>query len=155
MMYIRKACRADILELKELFRGTVLTVNRKDYSKEEVKDWASCGENEARWGELIEGLYFIVAENSQKQITGFASISDEGYLHSLFVHKDFQRLGWAEMLLDHIEQYAVGRGVRVITSEVSETARLFFEKKGYTVEREQRRKARQLCLKNYWMKKCL
>lgn len=155
MVYIRKACRADVPELKELYRGTVLTVNRKDYSQEEVEDWASCGENEAHWGELIEGLYFIVAENPQKQIIGFASISDEGYLHSLFIHKDFQGSGWAAMLLDHIEQHAVSQGVRAITSEVSETARPFFEKKGYTVEREQRRKARQLCLKNYWMKKCL
>lgn len=154
-MNVRKAQQSDIPELKELYMGTVLTVNRKDYSQEEVEDWASCGEDEAHLGELITGLYFVVAENEQKQITGFASITDKGYLHALFVHKDFQGSGWATVLLEHIEQYAGNRGIREITSEVSETARPFFERKGYIVEREQRRKANRLRLKNYWMKKCL
>ena len=81
-MNVRKAQQSDIPELKELYMGTVLTVNRKDYSQEEVEDWASCGEDEAHLGELIAGLYFVVAENEQKQITGFASITDEGYSSS-------------------------------------------------------------------------
>lgn len=40
-----------------------------------------------------------------------------------------------------------------ITSEVSLTARPFFEKKGYIVEEEQKRKANQLSLTNFWMAK--
>lgn len=44
-MNVRKAQQSDIPELKELYMGTVLTVNRKDYSQEEVEDWASCGED--------------------------------------------------------------------------------------------------------------
>lgn len=154
-MSIRKALLSDIPELKELFRGTVLTVNRKDYSQEEVEDWASCGDDEEHLKELIDSLYFVVAEDVQNRIIGFSSITEEGYLHALFIHKDFQGFGWATMLLEHIEQYAASRGISSITSEVSETARPFFEKKGYTVEQEQRRKANRLCLKNYWMKKSL
>lgn len=154
-MGIRKVLPSDVFELQELYRGTVLTVNRKDYSQEEVEDWASCGEDEAHWEDLIERLYFVVAENERKEITGFASITDEGYLHALFIHRDFQGAGWATLFLKHIEHYAAKRGIRMITAEVSETARLFFEKKGYIVEREQRRKANRLCLKNYWMKKDL
>lgn len=154
-MSIREALLSDIPEIKELFRGTVLTVNRKDYSQEEVEDWASCGDDDEHLKELIDSLYFVVAEDVQNRITGFASITEEGYLHALFIHKDFQGFGWATMLLEHIERYAVSRGISLITSEVSETARPFFEKKGYAVEREQRRKANRLCLKNYWMKKRL
>ena len=154
-MGIRKVLPSDVFELQELYRGTVLTVNRKDYSQEEVEDWASCGENEAHWEDLMERLYFVVAENERKEITGFASITDEGYLHALFIHRDFQGAGWATLLLKHMEQYAAKRGIRMITAEVSETARPFFEKKGYVVEREQRRKANRLCLKNYRMKKDL
>ena len=40
-----------------------------------------------------------------------------------------------------------------ITSEVSLTARPFFEKRGYIVEEEQKRKANQLSLTNFWMAK--
>ena len=40
-----------------------------------------------------------------------------------------------------------------IMSEVSLTARPFFEKRGYIVEKEQKRKANLLSLTNFWMAK--
>lgn len=46
----------------------------------------------------------------------------------MFVHKDFQGEGIATMLLNEIEQYAITNGIIRITSEVSLTARPFFEK---------------------------
>ena len=36
---IRSLTEQDIPEMRELFRATVLTVNSKDYTKEEVEDW--------------------------------------------------------------------------------------------------------------------
>jgi len=48
-------------------------------------------------------------------------------------------------------KYAITAGIMRITSEVSLTARPFFEKKGYVVEEEQKRKANQLSLTNFWM----
>ena len=71
----------------------------------------------------------------------------------MFVHKDFQGKGIATMLLEEIERYAITSGIMRITSEVSLTARPFFEKKGYVVEEEQKRKANQLSLTNIWMAK--
>ena len=41
---IRRLAAQDIPEMRKLFRATVLTVNSKDYTKEEVEDWASCGD---------------------------------------------------------------------------------------------------------------
>ena len=35
----------DIPEMQELFRSTVLNVNIRHYTKEEVEDWASCGDS--------------------------------------------------------------------------------------------------------------
>ena len=104
---------------------------------------------------MIETHYFIVAVNRQFQIVGFSSITPQGYLHSMFVHKDFQSKGIATMLLEEIERYAIAEGIMRITSEVSLTARPFFEKKGYKVEVEQKRKANQLSLINFWMAKQL
>lgn len=93
----------------------------------------------------------VIAVNQQSQIVGFSSITPHGYLHSMFVHKDFQGKGIATMLLEEIERYAITAGIMRITSEVSLTARPFFEKKGYVVEEEQKRKANQLSLTNFWM----
>ena len=146
---------ADIPELKQLYRSTVLTINRKDYTADEVEDWASCGEDNQHWLELINTLHFIVAENDEGEAVGFVSISDEGYLHSLFVHKDYQRQGVATLLYKTAEELAQHRQIVKITSEVSITARPFFEKQGFTVDEKQRRKANNLLLTNYKMSKVL
>lgn len=150
---IRAALRSDAVELKNLFQNTVLAINRRDYSQAEVEDWASCGDDLSNIENMIKTHYFIVAVNQQSEIVGFSSITSQGYLHSMFVHKDFQGEGIATMLLNEIEQYAITNGIMRITSEVSLTARPFFEKKGYIVEEEQKRKANQLSLTNFWMAK--
>lgn len=150
---IRAALQSDAVELKNLFQNTVLAINRCDYSQAEVEDWASCGDDLSNIEDMIKTHYFIVAVNQQSEIVGFSSITPQGYLHSMFVHKDFQGEGIATMLLNEIEQYAITNGIMRITSEVSLTARPFFEKKGYIVEEEQKRKANQLSLTNFWMAK--
>lgn len=150
---LRAALQSDIVELADLYRNTVLTINRRDYSQEEVEDWASCGDDLSRIGEMITTHYFIVAVHERSQIVGFSSITPEGYLHSMFVHKDFQGNGIASLLLNDIEQYARENGIATITSEVSTTARPFFEKRGYCVTAEQKRQANHLRLTNFWMAK--
>lgn len=150
---IRIAQQSDIPELRDLFQDTVLMINRHDYSQEEVEDWASCGSDLSKWGKMINTHYFIVAVNQLSQIVGFSSITSEGYLHSMFVHKDFQGKGIATQLLREIERHAIASGITRITSEVSITARPFFEKHGYKVEVEQKRRANQLCMTNYQMVK--
>ena len=150
---IRVALQSDTVELKQLFQNTVLAINRRDYSQAEVEDWASCGDNLANIKDMIKTHYFLVAVNQQSEIVGFSSITPQGNLHSMFVHKDFQGKGIATMLLNEIEQYAITYGIMRITSEVSLTARPFFEKRGYMVEEEQKRKANQLSLTNFWMAK--
>lgn len=152
---IRTAQLSDAVELKDLYQNTVLIVNRRDYSQAEVEDWASCGDDLSKIADMIKTHYFIVAVNQQSQIVGFSSITPQGYLHSMFVHKDFQGKGVATILLKEIERYAIAAGIVRITSEVSLTARPFFEKKGYIVEVEQKRKANQLSLTNFWMSKDL
>ena len=122
---IRIAQPADVLELKDLFQDTVLNINRRDYSKAEVEDWASCGNDISHIKEMIRTHFFIVATNQQLQVVGFASITQQGYLHSMFVHKDFQGKGIATILLNEIERYATATGIIRITSEVSLTARPF------------------------------
>ena len=151
MITIRIALNTDIEEIQSLYRNTVLVINRRDYSQAEVEDWASCGDDLSKIEDMIKTHYFIVAVNQQSQIVGFSSITSQGYLHSMFVHKDFQGKGIATMLLEEIERYAITAGIVRITSEVSLTARPFFEKKGYVVEGEQKRKANQLSLTNFRM----
>lgn len=150
---IRRLAAQDIPEMRKLFRATVLTVNSKDYTKEEVEDWASCGDSVEHWKELLAKNDYIGALDGQGGIVGFSSMNAEGYLHSMFVHKDWQGKGVATLLLSEVEKIARRYGVHKISVEVSVTARPFFEKHGYKVAKEQKAKANRLYLTNYVMEK--
>lgn len=149
----RKATLADIPELREMCQATLRAVNIADYTPEEIEDWASCSDDTSHLADLISNLYFLVALNETGEIIGFTSIRKDGYLHSMFVHKDYQRRGVASFLLSKAEEYATENQIDTITSEVCITAKPFFERKGYSVVEEQKRQANRLCLTNYWMKK--
>ncbi len=150
---LRHATPEDIPVLKTLFTDTVLHTNRKDYTQEEVEDWAACADKPGHWKELIATHHFTLAEKSPGHTVGFAAIRPDGYLNSMFVHHDFQRQGIASLLLEDMEKYARLQGVSYITSEVSLTARPFFESKGYTIVEKQQRKAMLRLLTNFKMKK--
>lgn len=111
---IRAATIDDIPALKQLFRDTILFINSRDYSQEEVADWASCGEDDSRWEYLISSLHFVVAQYERSGLAGFASVSDAGYLHSMFIHRDFQRQGVAALLYREVERYALVKGIRTL-----------------------------------------
>lgn len=142
----------DIPEMQNLFRSTVLNINIRDYSKEEVKDWASCIDS-IKLKNLLSQNRFIGAFDDNDRMIGFSSMNEEGYLHSLFVHKDWQGKGVATQLLHEVEHIAQQFRVTKITTEASLTARPFFEKKGYTVIKTQRQKANRLELTNFVMHK--
>ena len=132
---LRKLSEEDIPVLQTLFRETVLHVNARDYTREEVEDWASCGDSVEHMKDLLARNDYVAALNERDEIIGFSSMNAEGYLHSLFVHREY--------------------GVSEITSEVSLTARPFFEKRGYEVVKVQKRRANRLELTNFVMRKRL
>lgn len=152
---IRPLEERDIPEMQELFRSTVLNINIKHYTKEEVEDWASCGDNPGRWKELLSYNQYIGAFNEENLLVGFSSMNKEGYLHSMFIHKDWQGKGVATQLLSEVEHMARQYKVTEITTEVSLTARPFFEKKGYEVVNIQKCRANKLELTNFVMRKLL
>jgi putative acetyltransferase len=150
---LRRAEFRDIPALKQLFQETVLSVNRQDYTEEEVTDWASCGDNDERWEQIVLAHYTLVAKNEKGNLLGFTALSAEGYLNSIFVHKDFQGQGIASALYSLVEKRARAEGVNAITADISLTAYPFFKGQGFVVEEVRSRKANRLCLKNYRMVK--
>ncbi|MBU3837300.1 MAG: GNAT family N-acetyltransferase [Candidatus Phocaeicola faecigallinarum] len=152
---IRPLEEKDLHDMQDLFRSTVLNVNIKDYTKEEVEDWASCGDDIEHWKELLSSNQYVGAFAEQNYLIGFSSMNKNGYLHSMFVHKDWQGKGVATQLLYEVEKIARQYEVKEITSDVSKTARLFFEHKGYVVECEQKQQANRLKLTNYKMVKTI
>lgn len=152
-MEIRLATKKDIPFIKELFRSTILSINLKDYTPEQVECWAAKGDDTSVWEERINEQYFILTEENNT-ILGFAALTLSGYLNSVFVHKDYQGKGVASSLLKNIEEYARLKDIPEITADVSITAQSFFSKKGYNTL-EQQTVCIGIAMTNYKMSKVL
>ena len=148
-MILRKYAKTDCAELAELFYDTVHTLNAKDYTQEQLDAWATGEINLEEWDESFQAHLTVVAEMDGK-IVGFGDMDKTGYLDRLYVHKDYQRRGVATAICDALEQNT--KAAEFIT-HASITARPFFEKRGYTVVREQQVERRGELLTNFVMRK--
>ncbi|HRI21822.1 MAG TPA: GNAT family N-acetyltransferase [Panacibacter sp.] len=136
-MFIRTADANDTDKLKELYSNTITSVNARDYNPEQIEAWASTANRTESLQRKINEQYFYVAETPDNKITGFASIDASGYLDMMYVHKDFQRMGIAKLLLNKILATAKDLNIQKIQSDVSITAKPFFEKYGFIVTQQQ------------------
>lgn len=131
-MKIRRAELKDTDQIRQLFYDTVTNINSKDYDDAQISVWASAYKDINKWSSKIQEQYFFVAEEDYK-ITGFGSITSEGYLDYMYVHKDHQGKGIASGLLKNLEIIAFENDVKEIRAEVSITARPFFRSKGFEI----------------------
>jgi putative acetyltransferase len=150
----RKANRDDVLSITRIFYNTILEVNSKDYPPDQVEDWASWHTDTEAWQKKIEEQHFIIASINSVDV-GFASIAPDGYLDFLFVHHSYQRMGIANVLINKIEELASIQGNSTIYSDVSITAKDFFLKKGFCVEKQQLKRSKEKELVNFRMTKKL
>lgn len=132
---IRSATAADCDTIRELFYQTINTVNTKDYTPEQIKMWASGADNREKWIEKIKEQFFYVALHDGV-VVGFASVTDQGYLDFMFVHKDHQGQGIGSALIDTLETKTKELALSEIYAEVSITARPFFSAKGYATSKQ-------------------
>ncbi|SBW01676.1 Acetyltransferase GNAT family [uncultured Eubacteriales bacterium] len=138
--------------MAKLFYDTVHTVNAKDYTNEQLKAWATGNVDLEAWNRSFLAYNTLIAE-IDGTIVGFADMDDTGYLDRLFVHKDFQRRGVAYVLVTELEQRARNSGLSRFETYASITAKPFFERQGYTVEKENKAIRNGIVLLNYKMVK--
>lgn len=151
-MTLRKYKPNDCADMAKLFYDTVHTINAKDYTKEQLDAWATGNINLEAWSHSFLEHNTILAEIDGK-IVGFADMDKTGYLDRLYIHKDFQGRGIATALVNELEQSAQASGIFRYETYASITARSFFEKRGYTVEIENKVVRNGVTLVNYKMVK--
>lgn len=151
---LRKATLNDLSEIQQLFVETIQAVCSKDYSEKQIEVWTSSVKNLERWQNMIQNQYFLVAIEKNK-IVGFGSLENENYVDVLYVHKDFQRQGIAHVLLEALEKEAFSKGSIRLSSDVSITAKPFFEAKGFRVIEKQEVIRQNTILINFKMLKHL
>ncbi len=148
-MHIRLYRTADCPPLLKLFYDTVHTVCAGDYSPAQLDAWAPAKPDASAWDASLRSRTTLLAEEDGV-ILGFGNIGPDGYLDLLYVHRDRQRRGVASVLCDFLETlYPVDR----VTVHASETARPFFEQRGYRLLRPQQVERRGQVLTNYVMER--
>ena len=122
----------DAASLCRLFFETVRSVNRADYSEEQVRAWAPEVPDAETWHERMSGRHTLVAEKEGRTV-GFAELEEDGHLDMLYVHKDAVGRGVGSRLYAAVEERARGLGSGRLFTEASITARPFFERRGFAV----------------------
>lgn len=133
-MLIHPFLPADAEPTLALFRHTVKTVNRRDYSEEEVAAWLREEDvTPDMWLDSFTGKAAFVAIDDNGALTGFVDCKPQaGLIDRLFVAAHRQGEGIGSALLAQAEA-VIERSVSTFTVYASLTARTFFERSGYTV----------------------
>jgi putative acetyltransferase len=145
---IRPALPDDGKQIGQLIFDSVRSINIKDYSHEQVEAWAPDPFIFSTYGES----FAYVAELGSL-IVGFGNITDSGYLHRFYIHKDYQRQGIGSLLLEAIESKSRAHGINEITTEASITAKPFFLANGWIVKEQQTKVLRGQTFINFRMLK--
>lgn len=144
----------DLPEMLQLFKDTITMVCKKDYNADQLEAWKSGAENLERWKTVITEQYIVIAE-TQNKLVGFCTLNQGNYIDLMFVHKDFQHQGIASRLYSLIEKEALRQNQKLLTADVSKTAKPFFEKMNFKIIQEQTVNVKGVDLVNYKMEKSL
>ena len=130
---MRPMLPADVPLLAEIFRASIEELAAEDYSEAQQEAWASAADDEEEFGARLAGELTLVATLDGAAL-GFASLADNARVDMLYVHPAATGQGVAAMLCDALERLAAARGTKELTVDASDTARGFFERRGFVAK---------------------
>ena len=120
--------------LAEIFRASIEELTAEDYSEAQRGVWAAAADDEEAFGaRLARGLTLVATLGGS--VVGFVSLKGADQLDLIYVHPAVVGQGIGAMLADAVERLAAGRGTPRLIADASDTARGFFERRGYVAQR--------------------
>lgn len=153
-MDIRGFQAGDEPALHEAFYLAIHQTAAAHYSPEQLDAWAPTAYDPEAWAERMRAIRPFIAVD-RDVIIGYADLQDDGYIDHFFVLPAMGRRGVGSVLMRHIHDQALQRGITRLYSDVSLTARPFFERWNFGVERAQSVSVRGAVLENFRMVKQL
>lgn len=123
----------DVPLLAEIFRASIEELTTDDYSETQQEAWASAADDEDEFGARLGEALTLVATYDGAAV-GFGSLAGNVRIEMLYVHPAAAGQGAGTMLCDALERLAAARGSRELTVDVSDSARGFFEKRGFIAQ---------------------
>lgn len=130
---LRPFLPADAPLLREIFRDSIEELTSDDYTEAQQEVWASVADNVADFGKKLSARLTLVATMEGSPV-GFASLEGKDKIDMLYVHPAATGQGVGAMLVDALEKLASSRGEVKIVVDASDSARGFFEKRGYVAQ---------------------
>jgi putative acetyltransferase len=130
---MRPMVPADVPLLVEIFRASIEELTGDDYSKAQQEAWASAADDEGDFGARLAGELTLVATYDGAPV-GFAALAGNKNIDMLYVHPVAAGQGAGAMLCDALEKLAAARGAKELSVDASDTARGFFEKRGFKAQ---------------------
>lgn len=153
-MKIRLFEKKDAEKIAQLFYETVREINIRDYSKAQVQAWAPDNIHFRDWENRCSDRFTYVADD-QGVIAGFGELEPNGHIDCFYCHKNYQRCGVGTQIYQAIEIKALELGLKHLRTEASITAKVFFQRMGFSVVKEQEVSCRGEVFINYLMQKTL
>jgi len=154
MLQIRDYRHDDAVAIVRLFYDTVRTVNRRDYSAEQVAAWAPEIPDPAIWHRrMIERCALVAEEDGE--LLAFAELERDGHLDMFYSRADAVGRGIGGRLYEALDAKATELGVARIFVEASITLQPFLPRRGFRVVERQTVVRRGVALTNFKMEKSL
>ena len=130
---MRPMLPTDVPLLAEIFRAAIEELTAEDYSEAQQQAWASAADDEEDFGRKLAGELTLVATYGGSPV-GFGALADNTRIDMLYVHPAAAGQGAGAMLCDALEKLATARGAKQLTVDASDTARGFFQKRGFAAQ---------------------
>jgi putative acetyltransferase len=130
---LRPFLPADAPILREIFRDSIEELTADDYTEAQQQAWASAADDVVAFGKKLAGELTLIATLEGSPV-GFASLEGRDKIDMLYVHPAAVGQGVGAMLIDALEKLAGSRGASRLSVDVGDSARGFFEKRGYVAQ---------------------
>ena len=130
---LRPFLPADAPLLREIFRDSIEELTSDDYTEAQQEAWASAADDAGEFRKKLSEQLTLVA-TLDGSLVGFASLEGKDQIDMLYVHPAATGQGVGAMLIDALEKLAGARGTARLTVDASDSARGFFEKRGYIAQ---------------------
>ena len=151
---IRKYEPGDELTIGRIYHDSVHQLTCADYTEEQRNAWATPIEGDDAWAEKWRRRcdrkqpWVAVVDGD---VVGFIEFDADGHIDCTYVSPDHAGKGHMSAIMERIFQEARRSNLIRLYSEVSITARPFFERHGFRVVRDNPHEVRGVPILNYIM----
>src|SRR5438876_8667057 len=130
---LRPFLPADAPLLAEIFRASIAELTGDDYSETQQGAWTATADDEEAFAKRLANALTLLGTIGGSPV-GFASLAGTDRVDMLYVHPAAAGQGVGAMLVDALEKLAGSRGTAMLIVDASDSARGFFEKRGYVAQ---------------------